>query len=82
MLVNLNVSNNKLQSLPESVGSCFSLEELQANGVFFINIKSSCMHCMSMVMHVFSYLCVRVCFPCVRIHIHVCVFAKLDFVDC
>ena len=30
----LNVSNNKLKYLPESVGSCFSLEELQANGMF------------------------------------------------
>ena len=33
-LVLLNVSNNKLSSLPESVGSCYSLEELQANGNF------------------------------------------------
>lgn len=33
-LVLLNVSNNKLKSLPESVGSCFSLEELQADGTF------------------------------------------------
>ena len=40
----LNVSNNKLQSLPESVGSCFSLEELQANGMFLIDTKGSCMH--------------------------------------
>lgn len=31
-LVLLNVSNNKLKSLPESIGSCYSLEELQANG--------------------------------------------------
>lgn len=30
----LNVSNNKLKTLPESIGSCFSLEELQANGMF------------------------------------------------
>ncbi|GAA0166535.1 scaffold/adaptor protein [Lithospermum erythrorhizon] len=30
-LVLLNISNNKLKFLPESVGSCFSLEELQAN---------------------------------------------------
>lgn len=30
----LNVSNNKLKSLPESIGSCFSLEELQADGMF------------------------------------------------
>jgi len=29
----LNVSNNKLKTLPESIGSCFSLEELQANGM-------------------------------------------------
>ncbi|KAB2628016.1 plant intracellular Ras-group-related LRR protein 7-like [Pyrus ussuriensis x Pyrus communis] len=27
----LNVSKNKLKSLPESIGSCFSLEELQAD---------------------------------------------------
>lgn len=33
-LVLLNVSNNKLEFLPESIGSCFSLEELQANGTF------------------------------------------------
>ncbi|KAF8408185.1 hypothetical protein HHK36_007327 [Tetracentron sinense] len=31
-LLLLNVSNNKLKSLPESIGSCFSMEELQANG--------------------------------------------------
>lgn len=30
----LNVSNNKLKYLPESIGICSSLEELQANGVF------------------------------------------------
>lgn len=33
-LVLLNVSKNKLKSLPESVGSCFSLEELHADGMF------------------------------------------------
>ncbi|GJW62150.1 plant intracellular Ras-group-related LRR protein 7 [Tanacetum coccineum] len=31
VLLLLNVSHNKLKSLPESVGNCFSLEELQAN---------------------------------------------------
>jgi Leucine-rich repeat (LRR) protein len=30
-LLLLNVSNNRLKSLPESVGSCASLEEVQAN---------------------------------------------------
>lgn len=41
-LLLLNVSNNKLKSLPESIGSCFSLEELQANGTFksFSNVMS------------------------------------------
>lgn len=33
-LLLLNVSNNKLKALPDSIGSCFSLEELQANGIF------------------------------------------------
>ena len=28
----LNVSDNKLNALPESIGGCKSLEELQANG--------------------------------------------------
>ena len=32
-LVLLNVSNNRLKSLPESLGSCASLEEIQANGM-------------------------------------------------
>ena len=42
-LLLLNVSNNKLKSLPESIGSCFSLEELQANGMFksFFRLMSS-----------------------------------------
>lgn len=31
-LLLLNVSNNQLKFLPESIGSCYSLEELQANG--------------------------------------------------
>lgn len=31
-LVLLDISNNKLKFFPESIGSCFSLEELQANG--------------------------------------------------
>lgn len=35
-LLLLNVSNNKLKFLPESVGSCFSLEELQANGMLIL----------------------------------------------
>lgn len=39
-LVLLNVSNNKLEFLPESIGSCFSLEELQANGT----LKSLSLH--------------------------------------
>lgn len=34
-LLLLNVSSNKLMSLPESIGSCFSLEELQADGIFY-----------------------------------------------
>lgn len=44
-LLLLNVSNNKLKSLPESIGSCFSLEELQANGMFksFFKLTCSCM---------------------------------------
>lgn len=36
-LVLLNVSNNKLKFLPESIGSCCSLEELQANGTFILS---------------------------------------------
>ena len=35
----LDVSNNKLKSLPESIGSCFSLEELQANGKFLFSFS-------------------------------------------
>lgn len=31
-LMLLDVSNNKIKFLPESIGSCFSLEEIQANG--------------------------------------------------
>lgn len=31
-LVLLNVSHNKLKSLPESIGGCIALEELQASG--------------------------------------------------
>lgn len=38
-LLILNVSNNKLKSLPESIGSCFSLEELQANGRFNLSFS-------------------------------------------
>lgn len=34
-LLLLNISSNKLNSLPESIGSCFSLEELQADGIFY-----------------------------------------------
>ncbi len=30
----LDVSENKLEALPASLGSCFSLEELVANGIF------------------------------------------------
>jgi Leucine-rich repeat (LRR) protein len=30
----LNVSDNKLNALPESIGGCKSLEELQANGKY------------------------------------------------
>lgn len=41
-LVLLNVSDNKLKSLPESIGSCFSLEELQANGTFMPSKKCDC----------------------------------------
>jgi hypothetical protein len=33
-LVQLDVSENKLEALPGSLGSCFSLEELVANGIF------------------------------------------------
>lgn len=33
-LLLLNVSNNQLKFLPESIGSCYSLEELQANGTY------------------------------------------------
>jgi hypothetical protein len=29
----LNVSDNKLKELPESIGACSSLEEFQANGI-------------------------------------------------
>ena len=29
----LNVSDNKLKELPESIGGCNSLEELRANGI-------------------------------------------------
>jgi hypothetical protein len=32
----LDVSDNKLKELPESIGGCKSLEELQANGKFII----------------------------------------------
>ena len=38
-LVLLNVSNNRLKSLPESVGSCASLEEIQANGMFLVSLN-------------------------------------------
>nr|DAD31422.1 TPA_asm: hypothetical protein HUJ06_010273 [Nelumbo nucifera] len=41
LLLLLNVSNNKLKSLPESIGSCFSLEELQANGNLIDDLPSS-----------------------------------------
>jgi hypothetical protein len=51
-LLILNVSNNKLQSLPESIGSCFSLEELQANGMFLIDGLARFLHSMGMTMHV------------------------------
>ncbi|KAI4341462.1 hypothetical protein MLD38_026185 [Melastoma candidum] len=40
-LLLLNVSNNKLKSLPESIGSCFSLEELQADGNSIEEIPST-----------------------------------------
>ena len=42
-LLVINVSYNKLKSLPESIGNCFSLEELQANGMFkyFFRLMSS-----------------------------------------
>ncbi|KAG7023222.1 Plant intracellular Ras-group-related LRR protein 7 [Cucurbita argyrosperma subsp. argyrosperma] len=40
-LLLINVSNNKLISLPESVGSCFSLEELQANDNLMEGLPSS-----------------------------------------
>lgn len=43
-LLILNVSNNKLKSLPESIGSCFSLEELQANGRFNISFFLNCFY--------------------------------------
>jgi hypothetical protein len=32
----LNVSDNKLKELPESIGGCSSLEEFQANGTQFL----------------------------------------------
>lgn len=32
----LNVSENKLKELPESIGGCSSLEEFQANGTQFL----------------------------------------------
>ncbi|CAM8908202.1 unnamed protein product [Rhodiola kirilowii] len=40
-LVLLNVSKNKLTNLPESIGSCFSLEELQADNNMISVIPSS-----------------------------------------
>ena len=40
-LVLLNVSNNRLKSLPESVGSCASLEEIQANGMFLVSFSKT-----------------------------------------
>jgi hypothetical protein len=59
-LLILNVSNNKLQSLPESIGSCFSLEELQANGMFLIDGLAQFLHfCIA-----WAWQCMSV-FPCV-----------------
>ncbi|KAG6494239.1 hypothetical protein ZIOFF_049258 [Zingiber officinale] len=40
-LVLLNVSSNKLKCLPESIGGCISLEELQANGNVIEELPSS-----------------------------------------
>lgn len=37
-LLLLDVSHNKLKALPDSIGSCFSLEELQANGILYISL--------------------------------------------
>jgi Leucine-rich repeat (LRR) protein len=37
----LNVSGNKLKALPESIGGCKSLEELQTNGKFIISNSPS-----------------------------------------
>uniref|UniRef100_A0A453IPJ4 Uncharacterized protein n=4 Tax=Aegilops tauschii TaxID=37682 RepID=A0A453IPJ4_AEGTS len=37
----LNVSDNKLNALPESIGGCKSLEELQANGNAIEDVPSS-----------------------------------------
>jgi hypothetical protein len=42
----LDVSDNKLKELPESIGGCKFLEELQANGKFIIlNSPSYPFHC-------------------------------------
>ena len=42
-LLVIDVSFNKLKSLPESIGNCFSLKELQVNGMFksFSRLMSS-----------------------------------------
>ncbi|WOL15559.1 hypothetical protein Cni_G24340 [Canna indica] len=37
----LNISRNKLKSLPESIGGCISLEELQADGNLIKQLPSS-----------------------------------------
>ena len=44
----LNVGHNQLKNLPVSIGSCFSLEELLANG-YFLPFSSGVLFCLYVV---------------------------------